>query len=143
MLQTFKSLATIHCKPFMAAFVNATAYGFYTYIIIITNCELPVWEKMVIVALCNLIGVYIVKVVEGKLRKEKLWKVEATIRHDDKLQLKLIYALDIAHISYNYIDIGRYYLFNLYLPTQEDSIKAKKILEKYGAKFFVSESKIL
>ena len=143
MLQTIKSLATIHCKPFMAALMNATAYGFYTYIIIITNCDLPTWQKMVIVGACNLIGVYVVKFIERKMKKDKLWKVEATIKHDENLRIKLVNRLDLAKISFNYIDIGQYFMFNLYLPTQEQSKEAKKILEKYGAKFFVSESKVL
>ena len=38
-IQTVKSLVTVKGSPIAAAVVNAIAYGFYTYIIVITNCE--------------------------------------------------------------------------------------------------------
>jgi hypothetical protein len=47
-------------------------------------------------------------------------------------------------ISHNYVDnVGKYALFNIYCPTQKESTKAKKIMDRYGAKYFVSESKTL
>ena len=72
-IQTVKSLVTVKGSPIAAAVVNAVAYGFYTYIIVITNCELPIWQKMLIVGLCNLIGVFVVKFIEKRKEKDKLW----------------------------------------------------------------------
>ena len=78
-LQTAKSIATLRCGKTVAALANAIAYGLYTVVIIYTNCELPLVAKVAVVAVTNLIGVYVVKWVEEKLNKEKLWKVEATV----------------------------------------------------------------
>ena len=141
-IQTIKSLATIKGSPLVAAAVNALAYGFYTYIIIITNCELPVLQKCIIVALCNLIGVYVVKKVEDKARKDKLWKVEMTIPSDSKDFIDTF--LTNCNVPHSYIEgIGRYTIFNCYCSTQIQSKNVKEILEKVGGKYFVSESKIL
>ena len=141
-IQTIKSLATIKGSPLVAAAVNALAYGFYTYIIIITNCELPILQKCIIVALCNLIGVYVVKKVEDKARKDKLWKIEATVKKEIEWR-KIINWLIQNDIPYNYINIDKYILINSYCATQEESKKVKEILKQYHAKYFVSETKIL
>ena len=46
-------------------------------------------------------------------------------------------------IPFNYIDINKYIIINCYCATQKDSTIVKEILDKYNAKYFVSESKIL
>ena len=141
-IQTIKSLATIKGTPAVAAAVNAIAYGFYTYIIIITNCELPVLQKCIIVALCNLIGVYVVKKVEDKARKDKLWKVEMTVPTDKKDMIDKY--LTECNVPHSYIEgIGRYTIFNCYCSTQKQSKGVKNLLENVGGKYFVSESKTL
>lgn len=141
-IQTVKSIATIKCGKTAAAVVNAIAYGLYTVVVVYTVCDLPLWIKVVIVGGANLIGVYLVKLFEEKGRKDKLWKVEATINSDcmDKLRNDL----KNASLSFNYIlGIGKYTIFNIYCETQAQSAKAKEIMTKYDAKYFVSETKIL
>lgn len=141
-IQTIKSIATIKCGKTMAAIVNAIAYGLYTYIVVLTVCDLPLWEKILVVALCNFVGVWVVKYFEEKMRKDKLWKVEATTLDTDAHDLAL--DLERAEMSFNFIDgIGKYVIFNIFCETQEDSRKAKEILDRYNAKYFVSESKNL
>ena len=73
-IQTIKSICTIKCNKWIAAIVNAIAYGLYTYIVVLTVCELPLWIKIFTVAGANLIGVFLVKYFEEKKRKDKLWK---------------------------------------------------------------------
>lgn len=141
-LQTAKSIATVKCGKTVAALVNAIAYGLYTIVIVYTNCELNLWVKVAVVGVANLIGVYVVKYFEEKGRKDKLWKVEATIlrTHLDHVHADLVQE-GIAH---SYIsNVGKYVLFNIYCPTQKESAKAKKIMDKYNAKYFVSESQTL
>ena len=140
-IQTVKSIATIKCGKFSAAAVNSVAYGLYTVVVVYTVCDLPLWLKVTIVALCNLIGVFVVKLVEEKSRKDKLWKVEATIPRAEAS--RLINYLENSELSYNYVDINKYYLFNLYCPTQRQSAEVKKLLDNFHAKYFVSESKTL
>lgn len=141
-IQTVKSIATVKCGPLVAALVNAVAYGLYTVVTVYMMCELGLGLKAVIVALCNLIGVYIVKLCEVKSRKDKLWKVEATVLgiHTEAMRAEL----NGANLSNKYIpNIGKYTEFNIYCDTQKESAKAKTILAKYNAKYFVSESKTL
>ena len=140
-IQTVKSIATIKCGKFSAAAVNAVAYGLYTVVVVYTVCDLPLWLKVAIVALCNLVGVFTVKLIEEKSRKDKLWKVEATIPRAEAS--RLINYLENSELSYNYVDIYKYYLFNFYCPTQRQSAEVKELLDNFHAKYFVSESKTL
>ena len=141
-IQTIKSIATIKCGKWGAAIVNAVAYGLYTYIVVLTMCDLPLLAKCLIVAGANFVGVYAVKWFEEKARKDKLWKVEATVPFERYESLD--YDLTNHFIEHNYILLGeKYAVFNIYCPTQEQSKFAKKILEGHKAKYFVSESKTL
>lgn len=141
-IQTIKSLATIKCGKSVAAIVNAVAYGLYTYIVVLTMCDLPLLAKCLIVAAANFIGVFVVKYCEEKARKDKLWKVEATVLRGYKKELNS--TLDRLDISHNFVDnVGKYTLFNIYCETQKESALAKSVLDKYKAKYFVSESKTL
>lgn len=141
-IQTVKSICTIKCGKVAAAIVNAVAYGLYTIVLVYTMCDLPLMWKASIVALCNFIGVYVVKLIEEKARKDKLWKVEATVPFEEWETLD--YNLTNHFIQHNYILLGeKYAVFNIYCPTQNDSKFAKKILDEHNAKYFVSESKTL
>lgn len=144
-IQTVKSIATIKCGKCSAAVVNAVAYGLYTVVIVYTICDLPLWLRALVVAVANLVGVYVVKLIEEKKRKDKLWKVEATLRsqniepqYDD-----CIIELKESGIPFNYIDANKYIIVNCYCATQKESLAVKSILNKYNAKYFVSESKTL
>ena len=144
-IQTIKSIATIKCGKTAAAIVNAVAYGLYTYIVVLTMCDLPLLWKCLIVAGANFVGVYVVKLIEEKARKDKLWKVEATIQN-------LIYFTDYIKteceknkIPYSILNVENvdYVVFNFYCATQEKSRIVKQICDGCNAKYFVSESKTL
>ena len=141
-IQTVKSICTIKCGKVVAAIVNAVAYGLYTYIVVLTMCDLPLLAKCLIVAGANFVGVFVVKFIEEKARKDKLWKVEATV--PASMVFPLHNALKDCGIAHNYIEnVGQYTIFNIYCPTQADSIAVRKVLENGNAKYFVSESKTL
>lgn len=140
-IQTVKSLVTIKCGKGLASIVNAVAFGLYTVVIVYTNADFPLWEKVVITAFVNLVGVYLVKLIEEKLRKDKLWKIEVTVLNSvtDEFE-NALKGVDLPH---NFIEIGNYTIFNIYCETQADSTIAKGIITKYNAKYFASETKIL
>ena len=140
-VQTAKSLATIKCGKVAAAIVNAVAYGLYTYIVVLTMCDLPLIWKCIIVALANFVGVYIVKWVEEKARKDKLWRVEMTV--NTKLADKMHNELNYFGISHYWINAGKHTVFNVFCPTQKESAFVKHLADKHHAKYFVSESKTL
>jgi len=141
-IQTVKSIATVKCGKAVAALVNAIAYGLYTVVTVYMMCELSLGLKALIVALCNLIGVYVVKWAEEKARKDKLWKVEATVSKDCTTEMiGFLEDNDLAHNCFR--TSGDYVIFNIYCHTQKESATAKTILDAYHAKYFVSESKTL
>lgn len=142
-IQTVKSIATIKCGKSIASLVNAVAYGLYTYVVFFTASDgIDLHAKALITASANLIGVWIVKYCEEKARKSKLWKVEATVLRGYTTTLHNL--LDRVDIPHNFLEnVGKYTLFNIYCETQKESSLAKELLDKFNAKYFVSESKTL
>ncbi len=141
-IQTVKSICTIKCGKAVAAIVNAVAYGLYTYIVVLTMCDLPLLAKCLIVAGANFVGVYVVKLIEEKARKDKVWKVECSVPTERAEIFKN--WVQKRGLPFNYIEnIGKYTIFNIYCYTQEDSAKAKVLMEHFTLKYFVSESKTL
>ena len=141
-IQTVKSIATIKCGKTAAAIINAVAYGLYTYIVVLTMCDLPLLAKCLIVAGANFVGVYVVKLIEEKARKDKIWKIECSVP-TERVQIVKNW-LKARELPFNYIEnVGNYTIFNIYCYTQEDSTKAKGVVEHFRLKYFVSESKTL
>lgn len=140
-IQTVKSIVTIKCNKWVAAIVNAVAYGLYTYIVVLTASDIDLWFKIITVALANLVGVFIVKWVEEKKRKEMLWKIEFTIKTEVLQNVKTL--LTLAKVPFSYIEIGKNTIVNAYCATGKESESVKEIIKKYNAKYFVSETKIL
>jgi uncharacterized protein YebE (UPF0316 family) len=141
-IQTVKSIATIKCGKTMASIINAIAYGLYTVVVVYTMCDLPLWSKALIVGLANLVGVYVVKLIEEKSRKDKLWKIECTIPSEQAMYL--CYDLH-EKVPFNYFETSNkdYVIFNIYCANQNQSAYVKECLTNRKAKYFVSESKVL
>ena len=139
---TIKSLVTINGGKAVASFISGGYFAFYNVMMIYTVADFPMWQKCAITFICNVVGVWLVKWGEEKARKDKLWKVEATIYEPYKESL--IDALNKADLPFNYIEgVGKYVLFNIYCPTQKESRAVKGLLDFHKAKYFVTESKSL
>ena len=140
-LSTIKSILTVKGGKFSASFINAITYGFYSYVIVLTSADgMPIWLKMAITAVCNFVGVYLVKWIEEKARKDRLWKVELTVptKYTNTIDF------DLRDVPHSYIELSdKHTLFNFYCATQKESAKVKAIANQYEAKYFVAESKNL
>lgn len=137
---TIRSLTTIKSGKTIASLVSGGYFAFYNIVLIYTVMDFPMWQKCVITFTCNVIGVWIVKLVEEKMRKDKMWKVEVTIptKYCDAVDF------DLVSIPHSYIKISeKHTLFNFYCETQEDTKKVTDICKQYNAKFFASESQKL
>lgn len=140
-IQTIKSIATIKCGKVSAAVINAVAYGLYTIVLVYTVCDLNLWLKAGVVALANLVGVYVVKVLEEKARKDKLWKLEVAC--------PVVHAFDLHehlkehNIPHNYSKADNWYIFNCYCATQKDTMVVTDLGKKRECKFSAYESKTL
>ena len=137
-LSTIKSILTVKGGKLSASFINALTYGFYSYVIVLTSADgMPIWLKMAITAVCNFVGVYLVKWIEEKARKDKLWKVELTV----PTKYTNIIDFDLHDVPHSYIKLSdKHTLFNFYCATQKESAKVKAIANQYEAKYFVAES---
>jgi hypothetical protein len=140
-LSTIKSILTVNGGKVSASLINAITYGFYSYVIVLTSADgMPIWLKMAITAVCNFVGVYFVKWIEEKARKDKLWKVELTV----PTKYTTTIDFDLHGVPHSYIELSdKHTLFNFYCATQKESAKVKAIANQYEAKYFVAESKNL
>ena len=143
-IQTVKSIVTISGTKWSASIVNAVAYGLYTVVVVFMNADgLGLFWKALIIGVANLVGVYVVKLIEEKNRKDKLWKVESTV--DSFLISDLHRILNEGGVPHSWLDIGTTdrVLLNCYCATQKESALVKELLDAADAKYFVSESKVL
>lgn len=137
---TIKSIVTIKSGPWVASIVSALYYGYYNIVLIYTVADFPLWQKVVVTAGCNLVGVFVVKYGEVKARKDRLWKVELTV----PTKYKETIDFDLRTVPHSYIELSdKHTLFNFYCATQAESAKVKALANQYEAKYFVAESKNL
>lgn len=139
-IQTVKSIATVKCGKTAAAIINAVAYGLYTVVTVYMMCELELWLKALIVALANLVGVYVVKFLEEKARKDKLWLVKITIPKEKTEQVKSF--LEKENIPFSYYNITKYFVFDTYCENQSQTKKVLNIYKSCNGKAFATENKL-
>lgn len=133
-LQTVKSLLTNKGGKWSASIMNAVAYGLYTVVLVYMSCELSTIAKALIVGGCNLIGVYIVKSLEEKTAKRRIYKIEFTV--DSITRDIMLTAEKLTH--YNYINVGDMTIFNFYVE-KKDLKTVKGIITKYNGKYIITE----
>ena len=138
---TVRSIATIKSSKTIASLLSGGYFAFYNIMLIYTVAEFPMWQKCVITFFCNVIGVWLVKFFEEKSKKDKLWKVELTVKQNKSKNM--IAELENLEIPSNYIDVGKYVIFNCYCATQKESVLIRNIANRFHAKYFVAESKSL
>lgn len=141
-LNTVKAIVTVKGGTWSAALINGLTFFVYTYVLIFTNCELDMHLKALVTGLVNIIGVAIVKTIEKKSRKDKLWKIELTVKN--QYADKLHNDLESFNIPHNYIpNVGKWAIFNCYCSTQKESAFVREVCNRNHAKYFVSETKSL
>ena len=58
---TIKSLLTINAGKWLASISSAVYYGYYNIVLIYTVADFPMWQKVAVTAVCNVVGVFLVK----------------------------------------------------------------------------------
>lgn len=133
---TIRSITTIKSGKVVASVISGGYFAFYNVMLIYTVMDFPMWQKCVITFGCNVIGVFIVKLIEEKMRKDKMWKVEVTVptRYCNTIDFSLV---DVPH---SYIILSeKHTIFSFYCATQKETKKVTDICNQYGAKYFASE----
>ena len=138
-LSTIRSICTIKCGKWLSAISNAVCYGFYPLIVMLTaQGTVGIIINMSITAIANFICVWLIKYVEEKAKKDKMWKIEVAIpnKYRDALHISL---KDLPH---NYIEVGSWTMFNCYCMTQADTTRVMDMAKQYDGKISAYESKI-
>lgn len=144
-LSTAKSILTIKGGMWVAAFMNAFTYGVYTYLVFFTADDtLTLWQKAVITFICNFVGVLLVKWIEEKATKEKLWVFLATAKTDLAELHKVDEMLKQANIKllYNEVVKNELYSLQIFSNSQKESRMIESILENYNINYCAVETKM-
>lgn len=140
-LSTIRSLCTIKGGKWLSAITNAVCYGFYPLIVMLTAKDtVTIWVNMIITAVANFVCVWLIKLVEEKARKDKMWKVEMAIPN---CYVDIVHKdLNFSKIDHNFTKVGSWTMFNCYCMTQLQTKHAIEYAKAYKGKYSAYESKI-
>lgn len=143
-LSTIRALCTIKGGKWLSASMNALCYGFYPLIVMLTaKGTVDIIINMIITAIANFICVWLIKFVEEKARKDKMWKVEMAIPQPFGEFIARALKENYQNIPFNYQDLGGWTIFNCYCNEQKDTKICIDIAKNYNGKISAYESKSL
>lgn len=143
-LSTIRSLCTIKGGKWLSAITNAICYGFYPLIVMLTAKDMvTIVANMIITAVVNFICVWIIKLVEEKAKKDKMWKVEMAIPNEYSEEVIERLKGTGNWIPFNYHYLGKWCIFNCYCDTQNQTAFAKNLAKEFNGKISAYESKPL
>ena len=139
---TIRSITTIKSGKIIASLISGGYFAFYNIMLLYTVADFSMSQKCIITFCCNVTGVFFVKLAEEKMRKDKLWKIEFSLKEIENKNniLEILKEKNISHRSYQN---GNYVIFECFCSSQRESSDVKNIIELYNCKYFASESKIL
>ena len=141
-LSTIRSLCTIKGGKWVSAISNAICYGFYPFIVMLTaKGTVDILINMLITAIANFVCVWLIKYVEEKATKDKMWKIEMAIPKEELELVKSV--LDRKCIPFNYVEVGSWIMFNCYCNEQKDTAVCVATAKNLGGKISAYESKSL
>lgn len=140
-LNTLTSIFKIKSGKFVASISSAICYGFYVYVLIFTMADFPDYIKAILTAITNFVGVYVSMYILEKFKKDKLWKIEATIKAN---QLDIEWLVDKFtkdKISFNMLTTwdNKEIIVNIYSKNQKESQIIKGLLDQVNAKYTIYE----
>lgn len=140
---TCKTIITVKGNEISAAAISALNSGFYTYVIVMTaTADFSSNAKALITAAVNFVGVFFVKFLEKKLKKDQLWVYTATINKESSVVKSVIKLLKNSNVKLLYNKVAEdLYSLQVFSYTKEESTMIKSIFENYKIKYFITESK--
>jgi uncharacterized protein YebE (UPF0316 family) len=137
---TIRSIVTVKGGKWSSSLISAGYFAFYNVMLIYTVAEFPLWQKIVVTFGCNLVGVFVVKLIEEKARKDKLWQLSITV--PIKYTSALHHDYKTINLPHNFVEAGKWSVFTVYCEQQKDTLAAVDIAKQYGAKMFATENKL-
>jgi uncharacterized protein YebE (UPF0316 family) len=141
-LSTIRSICTIKGGKWISAVTNALCYGFYPLIVMLTAKDtVTIVANMLITAIANFVCVWLIKYVEEKAKKDKMWKVEMAIPKGEETLVANM--LDRKNIPHNYVEVGKWVMFNCYCDKQSDTALCVSVARNLKGKISAYESQNL
>ena len=139
-LSTMRSILTVKASKHVAAIMNAISYTFYSAVVkLITSQDMYVVCAVTFVT--NIIGVYIANWVLEKVKRDKLWRISATVKGRKKVDA-MGKSLGEYNIDYNVTlceDCEDKFIFDIFSYSQGESVLIKEVLTNYKVKYCIME----
>lgn len=134
-LSTLKTLTMVNCKRNVAIIINAIYYGFYTLVIKqLSSVDYVI--AITVTVLSNIIGVWISYKIMDLFKKEKVWRITATLGSKEEYS-SCVEKLKKYQIGYTRLNDTN--CLDIYSYTKQESEIIKTILEEYKYKYFIQE----
>lgn len=134
-LSTLKTLIMVNAGEKMAILINAVCYGFYTFVVK-QLAEVDYATAVIVTILANIIGVWISYRIMDLFKKDKLWRITATLKNQKEFQ-ECIENLKKYNIGFTPIEKTN--SVDIYSYNQKESAIVKNILSNYNHKYFIQE----
>ena len=134
-LSTLKTLIMVNAGEKMAILINAVCYGFYTFVVK-QLAEVDYATAVIVTILANIIGVWVSYRIMDLFKKDKLWRITATLKNQKEFQ-ECIENLKKYNIGFTPIEKTN--SVDIYSYNQKESAIVKTILSNYNHKYFIQE----
>ena len=140
-LNTLTSIFKIKSGKLVASLSSAICYAFYVYVLIYTMADFPDYIKAILTAVTNFVGVWVSMYILERLKKDKLWKIEATIKANQTDLEWLVGRFTKDKISFNMLTTwdNKEIIVNIYSKNQKESKLIKGLLDQVNAKYTIYE----
>ena len=132
-LSTLKTLIMVNAGRNSAIIINAVCYGFYT-LVVKELTSVDYISAVTVTILANVVGVWLSYKIMDLFKKDKLWLIKITIPSKNFESVKT--KLKEYSISNSYYNIDKYYVFDCYCETQNDSQKVLELCKQNKGKNF-------
>ena len=134
-LSTLKTLIMVYAGRGSAIIINAVCYGFYT-LVVKQLTAVDYVTAVVVTIVANIIGVWISYKIMDMFKKDKVWRITATLKNQKEYQ-ECIENLKKYNIGFTQIE--RTNSVDIYSYNQKESAIIRNILSNYKHKYFIQE----
>lgn len=141
MFNTVRLILTVKSSKFSASLFTAISYGIYTVVLVYTSADFSLLAKVIVAFTSNFIGVYLSRLILDKIRKDKVWKIEAIVPFGYlSTELHTIREeLQKVNLKANILQEKDFIVISAFCDTQKETQLFTDTLKKYDAKFIAFE----
>lgn len=137
-LSTLKSVLTVKGTKVSATLINTISYTINASIISVIGKVDDIIIVCIITAVSNMVGVYFSLWLIEKLRKDREWRISATVKTEFfNMLIKELHDSNIEFITFNTSWPKRTPL-DVFSTSKKESKKISEIFKKYNVKYTIS-----